>query len=86
MQSNYWQNLTAKRANRRKVLAAGAVASASALFLAACGGSDDKSSGGSQNGASSLLTQVKDETKAAKSGGVGRVEIRNDILGVLGLQ
>jgi ABC-type transport system substrate-binding protein len=45
-QTNYWQEVSRRRIDRRRLLAATGATAAGTLLLAACGGSKDKDSGG----------------------------------------
>src|SRR6476469_2044472 len=67
---NYWDGLTKQRISRRRALLASGTMLGGATLLAACGGKDEGSK--SKQDASSLITKVVDETKAAKAGGVFR--------------
>src|SRR6266545_6379709 len=70
MAANYWTQTLAKRATRRRTLAATGAFTASAAFLAACGGDGGGESKPDAPKGSGALSLTVDETKSVKRGGV----------------
>jgi peptide/nickel transport system substrate-binding protein len=71
----YWQSVVKRRLKRRRAISLAASGSTAALILAACGGGSD--SGGTKDVAS-VLTQIKDESKDVKRGGVFKSRAQNE--------
>jgi peptide/nickel transport system substrate-binding protein len=70
---SYWNKVLDSRVTRRRAIAATGALGSAAAFLAACGGGDGDSSSSGPAGpkdTSGLLTNITDETKNAKKGGV----------------
>jgi ABC-type transport system substrate-binding protein len=67
--TNYWDSILQRRISRRRAIAATGAIGASAAFLAACG-DDNGGDGGGPKDTSGLLTEIPDETKSAKKGGI----------------
>lgn len=79
-EKSYWSTLTHRRFNRRRGLAIAGLGGAAAL-IAACGGADSSPESGKQKPqASSLVEEVADTSKQAKTGGVLKISRTGDTL------
>jgi ABC-type transport system substrate-binding protein len=69
--ADYWSKVLNRRLSRRRAIAVTGSSAAAAAFLAACGGGDDDGGGGGGTGsqASGLVTEAKDTSSSAKTGG-----------------
>ena len=74
--SNYWRTVIKGNVSRRRVLRGMAAGSAAAAFLAACGGGSQGESDAKE--VAGTLTQIKDESKDAKRGGVFKSRAQNE--------
>jgi peptide/nickel transport system substrate-binding protein len=79
MSNNYWNQVLTHRIGRRRALTAAGGLAASTAFLAACGGGSDNHESTNR---SSLLSEVRDETKDVKRGGVYKGALQIDIYSV----